>query len=118
MELDILNKLNRNHRSLPHSAKTFGNSSTRNMIEHLVKNHGITKEHQGGPISQAASWIEERFRRISEYRNIQFNKKIFEQLLIREIIISNISFGQVEIPAFRVLLAYLYTCVCFPLSKY
>jgi len=66
-----------------HSAKTFGDSSTRNMIEHLADDHGITKEHQDGRISQASSRIDEAFGRISQPRTIQFNKKIFKQLLIR-----------------------------------
>lgn len=85
------------------------------MIEHLADDHGITKEHQDGRISQASSRIDEAFGRISQPRTIQFNKKMFKQLLIRWIIISNISFRQVEIGAFRVLLAYLCACVCFSL---
>ena len=88
------------------------------MIEHLAEDHGITKQNQDGQISQAGSRIEEAFGRAAQPRSIQFNKKIFKQLLIRWIIISNISFRQVEIAAFRVLLAYLCACVSFPFFKY
>ena len=84
------------------------------MIEHLAEDHRITKQNQDGQISQAGSRIEEAFGRAARPRTIQFNKKIFKQLLIRWIIISNISFRQVEIAAFRVLLAYLCACVSFP----
>ena len=89
----------------------------RNMIEHLAEDHGITKQNEDGKISQAGFQIEEAFRRASHPCNIQFNKKIFKQLLIWCIIISNISFLQVEIEAFRVLLAYLCACISFPFSK-
>ncbi|RPA91745.1 hypothetical protein L873DRAFT_1626539, partial [Choiromyces venosus 120613-1] len=93
--------------------KTFGDSSTRNMIEYLAEDYGITRENQEGLKSQVGSRIEEAFGRTSQARIIQFNKKIFKQLLVRWIIISNISFRQVEISAFRVLLAYLCACVSF-----
>lgn len=86
------------------------------MIEHLAEDYGITKDNQEGQKSRAGQRIEEAFRHGSHPRTIQFNKKIFKQLLIRWIIVSNISFRQVEISAFRFLLAYLCACVSFLLS--
>ena len=83
------------------------------MIEHLAEDHGIIKENQDGQKSRTGQRIEEAFRHPSHPRTIHFNKKIFKQLLVRWIIVSNISFRQVEIPAFRFLLAYLYACVSF-----
>ena len=91
--------------------KTFSDTSTRNMIEHLAEDHGITKDNQYGEKSQVVQQIAEAFRHTSHPRTIQFNKKIFKQLLVPWIIVSNISFRQVEIPAFRFLLAYLCACV-------
>ena len=93
-------------------AKTFSDTSTRNMIEHLAADNGIIKDNQEGKKSQAGQRIEEAFQHGSHPRTIHFNKIIFKQLLIRWIIVSNISFRQVEISAFRFLLAYLCTCVC------
>lgn len=98
------------------TAKTFSDASTRNMIEHLAEDHGITKENQEGQKSRSSQRIEEAFRHTSHPRTIHFNKKIFKQLLVRWIIVSNISFRQVEIPAFRFLLAYLCACVSFHFS--
>jgi len=81
------------------------------MIEHVAEEHGITQENQDGQKSQAGQRIEEAFRHRLHSRTINFNKKIFKQLLVRWIIVSNISFRQVEIPAFRFLLAYLCACI-------
>lgn len=92
-------------------AKTFSDVSTRNMIEHLAEDHGITKDNQEGKKSQAGQRIEEAFQHGSHHQTIHFNKIIFKQLLIRWITVSNISFRQVEIPAFWFLLAYLCACV-------
>jgi len=81
------------------------------MIEHPSEDDGITKDNQDGQKSRAGQRIEEAFRHASHPRTIHFNKKIFKQLLVWWIIVSNISFRQVEIPAFRFLLAYLCACV-------
>ena len=72
--------------------KTFSDSSTRNMIEHLAEDPGITKDNQEGQKSRAGQRIEEPFQHGSHPRTIHFNKNIFKQLLILWIIVSNISF--------------------------
>ena len=93
------------------TAVTFSDSSTRNMGDHLQQRHGITKldpEGSSGP-GPGTTEIQRAFG--NALPRIVFNKEIFRLLLLRWIIINNISFRQVNDNAFRTLLTYLCACV-------
>lgn len=97
------------------SARNFGDSSTRNMIDHLRLAHGITKDNPEGnrsgnqSMGSSTSRIEEAFGNTPI--RVIFNKDIFRLLLLRWIIMNNISFRQVEDESFCTLLVYLCACV-------
>ena len=94
-------------------AVTFADSSTKNMIEHLHDTHQMTKE---GPLTiqleKGQLRIETAFGNTRP--QIIFNKDIFRELLLRWLVINNISFRQVEQGSFRILLGYLAACVSIP----
>ena len=94
-------------------AVTFADSSTKNMIEHLHDTHQKTKE---GPLTiqleKGQLRIETAFGNTRP--QIIFNKDIFRELLLRWLVINNISFRQVEQGSFRILLGYLAACVSIP----
>ena len=95
----------------PRTAVTFSDSSTRNMGDHLQQRHGITTldpEGSSGP-GPGTTEIQRAFG--NALPRIVFNKEIFRLLLLRWIIINNISFRQVNDNAFRTLLTYLCACV-------
>lgn len=87
---------------------TFSDSSTRNMLDHLQLEHGITKLDPEGS-SVAVNRIEAAFGNTTT--RIEFNTNMFRLLLLRWIIVNNISFRQVQDNAFRTLLTYLCACV-------
>jgi len=94
----------------PRMAVTFADSSTKNMIEHLHDTHQMTKE---GPLTiqleKGQLRIETAFGNTRP--QIIFNKDMFRELLLRWLVINNISFRQVEQGSFRILLGYLAACV-------
>jgi hypothetical protein len=90
------------------TAVHFSDASTRNMLDHLRIIHHITKEDQEGS-SFAVNRIETAFGNTTA--KIVFNKDVFRLLLLRWIIVNNISFRQVQDNAFRALLSYLCSCV-------
>ena len=96
----------------PRVAVTFADSSTKNMIEHLHDTHRMTKD---GPLAihleKGQLRIETAFRNTKP--QIIFNKDVFGELLVRWLVVNNISFRQVEQGSFRVLLGYLAACVSF-----
>ena len=97
------------------TAAIFSDSSTKNMIEHLRDTHLIGKD---GPIvatlEQGQVLLEMAFGKTRP--QIVFNRDIFQNLLLRWIILNNISFLKIEQDSFRVVLNYLLACVsCVPL---
>ena len=94
------------------SAATFSDSSTKNMIEHLRDTHRIGKD---GPIEatleQGQVLLETAFGKTRP--QIVFNRDVFQNLLLRWIILNNVSFLKIEQHSFRVLLNYLLACVCY-----
>jgi len=85
------------------------------MIEHLCDTHGIGKD---GPVAatleQGQVLQETGFGRTRP--QIIFNRDIFQNLLLRWIILKNISFLTIKQDSFRVVQNYLLACVsCFPL---
>ena len=81
------------------------------MIHHLHQQHGVTKLNPQGASSvlKDASQIQKAFG--NRTPRIVFNGDIFRMLLLRWIVINNISFRQVNDDAFRTLLTYLSACV-------
>ena len=76
----------------------------------------VTKEFPDGGLEQsqlaAQSRIEAAFGRTPLPR-IRFNSDIFKAMLVRWIYVTNTPFFVVEDPTFRILLAYLLTCVSY-----
>ena len=85
------------------SNKRYGDGSTKHPIEHLQRDHKMTRN---GPVdTPATNIIRQAFG--SATPKIQFNLEVFKQLLAQWMVGSNISFRQVEDPQFRLLLSYL-----------
>lgn len=90
-------------------ATTYSDSSTRNMIEHLREKHSIGKK--------GATFMKPQEQKIrvafgNTMPKLSFNHDLFKQLLVNWIVTTNVSFHQVEDPAFRLLLSYLCAVVC------
>ncbi|KAF8418288.1 hypothetical protein EV426DRAFT_619566 [Tirmania nivea] len=92
----------------PRQAKRYADGSTKHLIQYL-QGHRMT---ENGPAFGNST------------PKIQFNSDVFKQLLVQWMVLSNISFRQVEESSFRLLLSYLasvsasYTAIprCLPHS--
>jgi len=81
------------------------------MLEHLRDTHRIGKD---GPIEatleQGQVLLETAFG-ITQPQ-IVFNRYVFQNHLLRWIILNNVSFLKIEQHSFRILLNYLLACIC------
>jgi len=92
------------------SVATFSDSSTKNMIEHLCDTHRIGKHSPiEATLAQGQVLLETVFGKTRP--QIVFNRDVFQNLLLRWIILNNVSFLKIEQHSFRVLLTYLLACV-------
>jgi len=98
-------------RTTRRTAATFSDSSTKHIIEHLCDIHRIGKE---GPIEAALEQGEVLLETaVGKTRpDILFNRAIFRNLLLRWLIVNNLSFLNIEQDSFRVLVNYLLVSVC------
>ena len=75
-------------------AKQYADSSTKHQIEHLLQNHQLNEHGSIPPTgSGPPSIIRQAFG--NSHPRIQFNIDLFKDLLLRWMILSNISFAQV-----------------------
>jgi hypothetical protein len=107
-----------NHNSGPNirTAVTFGIGSTKNAIRHLLVSHRINQNGDLSSVQLQQQTLQASFG--NTLPRVNFNSDVFENILIRWMIICNIPFIAVENPTFRLLLAYLAACGCFPISSY
>jgi len=95
-------------------APVYTGSSTKNMNLHLASSHGVTKEYPDGDYHVSSTAGESRI--VAAFGStvapgLQFNSDMFKQLLVRWICVTNTPFYAVEDSTFRILLAYLLSCI-------
>ena len=95
-------------------APVYTNSSSKNINQHLASSHGVTKKYPDG--GYRVSSISGESRIVAAFGStvapgLQFNSDMFKQLLVRWICVTNTPFYAVEDSTFRILLAYLLSCI-------
>jgi hypothetical protein len=83
-------------------AKRYADGSTKHQKDHLHIQHRIGED---GPLPDTTDILQRAFQNSAP--RVSFNDHIFRDLLLRWIVICNVSFIQVEAMPFRLLLSYL-----------